>query len=225
MDDASAVAGADTGEQVALVLLVVLVVVFVGWLKRRFVQRRAYLDAVAAFRWNPDMSPVAFEQHCADFLSMRGWKARTTKGSGDQGVDVLAEKSGVRIVLQCKKYSRPVGNKAVQEAHAAKDFARANRAAVVSNMGYTRGACELARGTGVLLLHFTDLANADRLFGLANRGAGQGASADASLGHPSPPDVRNRVPCPRCKAILRLPRGRSGTVRCPECSHRLDART
>ena len=63
MDDASTAAGADTGEQVALVLVVVLV----GWLKRQFVHRWANLDAAAAFRWSPDTSSSAFDQHLQRF--------------------------------------------------------------------------------------------------------------------------------------------------------------
>ena len=41
---------------------------------------------------------------------------------------------GISIALQCKlHFSRPVGNKAVQEAHAAADFAEASHAGVVTN--------------------------------------------------------------------------------------------
>ena len=62
------------------------------------------------------LSPLAFEGYCADLLSNAGWNASITKGSGDQGIDIIAVKNGIKIVLQCKKYSSPVGNKAVQEA-------------------------------------------------------------------------------------------------------------
>ncbi len=41
-----------------------------------------------------------------------------TRGSGDYGVDVLAEKEGVTYAVQCKRYDGPVGVKAVQEAYA-----------------------------------------------------------------------------------------------------------
>ncbi len=106
-------------------------------------------------------SPLAFEQACAAQLVTAGWEANTTAGSGDQGIDVFARKSGVRAVLQCKLYSQAVGNDAVQEALAGKAFAKAHVAAVVSNVGFTRKAHELAAATGVLLLHYSQLDQLD----------------------------------------------------------------
>lgn len=134
-----------------------------SWQARRH-QRAAYALAIAEFRWRPGMTPTEFETCCADYLAGRGWRARTTARTGDQGIDVLAERRRVRLVLQCKLYGRPVGNKAVQEALAGRVFAGATHAAVVSNQGYTKSARELAARTGVQLLHFTDLARADELF-------------------------------------------------------------
>jgi restriction system protein len=64
-----------------------------------------------------------------------------------------------RIVVQCKFYSSPVGNKAVQEAAAARLHERADQAIVVSNAAYTKAARQLAGTTGVILLHHDDLAS------------------------------------------------------------------
>lgn len=116
------------------------------------------------FQWDPKMSPWDFEANCARYLGMKGWKTRTTKGSGDQGIDVFAQKEGIKIVLQCKLYSRPVGNKAVQEALAGKTFAGAHMGAVISNQRYTKSAHELAMKANIKLLHFTDLLHADSIF-------------------------------------------------------------
>jgi hypothetical protein len=70
--------------------------------------------------FSSDMTPNEFETFCAEELKRIGWNARVTMQSRDQGVDVVAEKNGVRVVIQCKLYARPVGNKAVQEAAAAR---------------------------------------------------------------------------------------------------------
>jgi restriction system protein len=78
--------------------------------------------------FDPDShSPAAYEAYCAKVLRQAGWNAQTTRATRDQGVDIIAEKDGVRVVLQCKKYSQPVGNKAVQEVYAAMRFERAHR--------------------------------------------------------------------------------------------------
>ncbi|HEY4941404.1 MAG TPA: restriction endonuclease [Rhizomicrobium sp.] len=103
------------------------------------------------------LSPIEFETYCADRLREAGWDARTTKGSGDQGVDVVAERAGVRVALQCKLYATPIGNKAVQEVAAGRVHYGAQCAAVVSNRSYTPAAEQLARSNRVLLLHHTQL--------------------------------------------------------------------
>jgi hypothetical protein len=67
-------------------------------------------------------------------------------------------------------YSNTVGNKAVQEVFAAKTHLSANFAAVVSNRSYTRSAKELAVTTGVLLLDYSQLREANLLFGFPGDG-------------------------------------------------------
>lgn len=103
------------------------------------------------------MTPHEFEAFCAARLSGAGWTTRLTKVSGDQGVDIVAEKGGIVVILQCKKYGKPVGNTAVQQAIAGRVFEGADAAAVVSNAPFTPAASQLARVAGVALLHFSEL--------------------------------------------------------------------
>jgi restriction system protein len=113
------------------------------------------------------MSPEDYEHHCAELLRRSGWSAEVTGMSGDQGIDVLAERDGLSVAVQCKLlFSRPVGNKAVQEAHAAAGYVETSHAAVVSNAPFTRSAEALAEKLGVLLLHHSEL---PRLGGLLQR--------------------------------------------------------
>ena len=64
-----------------------------------------------------------FEYYCADLLMKRGFQeVEVTRGSGDYGIDILAERDGVTYAIQCKCYSVPVGVKAVQEAYAGRDY-------------------------------------------------------------------------------------------------------
>ena len=103
------------------------------------------------------LDPIQFEHFCADILRNCGWDARVTQASGDQGVDVIATRDNVKAVLQCKKYSQPVGNAAVQEIIAGKQFEQADIAVVVSNNSYTQSAKQLANVAGVHLLHYAEL--------------------------------------------------------------------
>lgn len=92
-----------------------------------------------------------FEKWLADQLNQNGWTAYATRGSGDQGVDVVAECDGVTVGIQCKRYSSKVGNKAVQEIFSGVQHMGLDKAVVVTNAGYTKSARDLAASTGVLL--------------------------------------------------------------------------
>ena len=117
----------------------------------------------AEVSFSPDMKPDEFERWCRNILVSKGWTAENTPLTGDQGADVIAEKSGVRLVIQCKLYSAPVGNKAVQEAHSARTHYGARLAVVVTNAGFTPSAEALSRTTGTLLVSHLDLTRLDQL--------------------------------------------------------------
>lgn len=93
-----------------------------------------------------------FEYFCADLLEKRGFlDVEVTKGSGDNGVDILAEKDGVTYAIQCKRYDEPVGVKAVQEAYAGRDYYDRMVGVVMSNQYFTKNAADMARKLKILL--------------------------------------------------------------------------
>lgn len=93
-----------------------------------------------------------FEYFCADLLKHNDfYNVSVTQGSGDQGIDILAEKEGVLYGIQCKCYASDIGNKAVQEAFAGKTFYGCHVAAVLTNRHFTKSAIELAQVNKVLL--------------------------------------------------------------------------
>ncbi|MDW1762239.1 restriction endonuclease [Vibrio sp. Vb2135] len=102
-------------------------------------------------------NPYEYEHIIAQKLTELGWNAHPTSGSGDQGADVIAEKYGIVFVIQCKLYSQPVGNKAVQEVTSARDYYDASGAVVVTNNDYTKSARQLAESQTVWLLHDSQL--------------------------------------------------------------------
>lgn len=113
------------------------------------------------------VSGIDYEIYCKTRLERSGWEVRMTPASGDQGADLIATKLGKKLVVQCKYYGQPVGNKAVQEAYAAKTFQKADFAIVVTNSTYTASAQQLAQANGVMLTHHLSLSDMDQLLGLA----------------------------------------------------------
>ena len=93
-----------------------------------------------------------FEYWCADLLKKNGFSnVEVTRGSGDQGVDVLAKFGDAKYAIQCKCYSSDLGNKPVQEVNAGKAFYHCHIGVVMTNRYFTAGAKEIAEATGVLL--------------------------------------------------------------------------
>ena len=91
------------------------------------------------------MNGHKFEYKCAKMLRRKGFHhVEVTKKSGDQGVDILAYKGFSKYAIQCKYYSYPVGNKAVQEAYAGANFYDCDKAMVMTNTTFTRSATQLA---------------------------------------------------------------------------------
>ena len=98
------------------------------------------------------MEGYVFEHWCADALENIGFThVEITPSSGDHGVDVLAQKDGIKYAIQCKRYSSDLGNTPVQEVHAGKDMYRCHVGVVITNQHFTVGAQKLAEVTGTLL--------------------------------------------------------------------------
>lgn len=99
-----------------------------------------------------NMEGHEFEFWCASLLNACGFNnVNLTKSSGDQGVDILAEKSGIKYAIQCKCYSSDLGNKPIQEVHAGKSVYNCHVGVVMTNRHFTKGGKELAETTGTLL--------------------------------------------------------------------------
>lgn len=95
---------------------------------------------------------LEFENWCATLLRNNEFvNVIVTRASGDQGVDILAEKGEIKYAIQCKCYSGNLGNSPVQEVHAGKSMYNCHVGVVMTNRHFTSGAKELAKATGVLL--------------------------------------------------------------------------
>lgn len=97
------------------------------------------------------MNGMEFENFICDLYNKMGYNSEVTKASGDQGLDVIAEKNGKRIGIQAKCYSNTVGNSAIQEAVAGKNYYKCDKVIVVTNNSYTNSAIDLAQVNDVIL--------------------------------------------------------------------------
>ena len=97
------------------------------------------------------MTGTEFEEFIALLFKKMGYSSQVTKQSGDQGIDVIAIKNNTRIGIQAKCYSNAVGNAAIQEAVAGKNFYNCDKTVVVTNNYFTTAAIDLAQANNVIL--------------------------------------------------------------------------
>ena len=85
-----------------------------------------------------------FEKILAEMYEQMGYEVEITKGSGDQGADLILVKDGKKTVVQAKYSKSKVSSDAVREAIAAKRFYDADYGTVITNSSFQPNARELA---------------------------------------------------------------------------------
>lgn len=99
-----------------------------------------------------EMEGRDFEYFCADLLEKQGFaEVEVTRGSGDFGVDILAEKDGVTYAVQCKRYQGAVGVDAVLRTYAGRDYYDRMVGVVMTNQYFTAPAVAAAEKLRILL--------------------------------------------------------------------------
>lgn len=98
-----------------------------------------------------NMTGAQFEEFVAAVLEGNGYEIlEMTKATGDFGADIIACRNEENIAVQCKRYAKPVGVKAVQEAISAMKHYDCESCLVVTNSTFTKQAMELANDNEVV---------------------------------------------------------------------------
>ena len=104
------------------------------------------------------LTGIEFEKFAKGFLENIGFSnLKTTKMSGDFGVDIVGNLNNQKYVIQAKRYNRPVNLKSVQEVYAGMKYYEADFCMVVSNNIFTEAAIELAKSCNCKLIDRDDV--------------------------------------------------------------------
>lgn len=105
------------------------------------------------------MEGYMFEDYLRILLFYMGYKVSVTQKSRDYGADlvIIEPKTNIKIIIQAKRYSKPVGSKAVQEILTAMPHYKADEAWVITNNVYTPQAEELAKENNIRLIDRQEL--------------------------------------------------------------------
>lgn len=110
------------------------------------------------------MSGVDFEIYLSRKLRELGYQTSGTTAIGDQGADIIAMKNGKKLIIQAKRYSGSVGNKAVQEVIGAVSFYQGGQGCVITNSFFTVSAKALAQKNNIILIDGHDLKSFEKYF-------------------------------------------------------------
>jgi HJR/Mrr/RecB family endonuclease len=161
-----------------------------------------------------------FEDYLKELFSALEYQVIRTKLSGDQGADLIIKKDEQKTVVQAKKYSGDVTNKAIQEVVASKEHYGASKAMVVTTGMFTKSAIELAKSNKVELWDKNRLNEIiSSINKSSNKNKGFKTEQSASL-------EDNHFPtfCPFCESKIKLkvdelPKmNKQKTMSCPECN-------
>ena len=138
-------------------------------------------------------NPTEFEPWCADLLKGFGWDAHRTPPSNDGGVDVIARRRGILMIVECKCYGQQhtVGRPVIQKLVGANDTWHADRMLVMTTTQFTAPAIEYAARAGVELVDGTRLAELSRRVTSDTSAIDRSAAADVTL---TPAMMRSWMP-------------------------------
>lgn len=97
------------------------------------------------------MNGFEFEDFISSLFKTMGYTINSTPKSGDQGIDVIVIKNGLKIGIQTKRYASGVSNKAIQEVVSGIRHYGLEKAIVITNNFFTKSAIELGISNDVIL--------------------------------------------------------------------------
>ncbi len=139
---------------VLLGVFMVFVLKKVIWL----IQKIHRLNQNLRFQDVDSMDGISFEHYIAQLLAERGYSNVSLTEQYDYGVDIIAEKDGVRWGIQTKRYSGLVKAEAVRQVVTGLRLYGCDRAMVVTNSTYSNVAKRLAEGNDCVLIDRDGLA-------------------------------------------------------------------
>jgi len=99
-----------------------------------------------------NMTGLEFERYVARLLKSKGYNNIRLTEEYDYGIDIIAEKDGIRWGIQVKRYSGLVSADAVRQVITALKKYDCDRAMVITNSTYSMVAKDLARCNNCVLI-------------------------------------------------------------------------
>ncbi len=131
---------------------VLLITVQVGWrfFKSGQMRKKALGMSVEDLL---DLPPSEFEEMTAELYRAFGHQAHVTGASGDHGVDVVvkSKKDGKKMIVQCKRWRKPVGESVIRDFYGTMHHEKAAQGTLIATAGFSKPAIAWAKGKPIYL--------------------------------------------------------------------------
>lgn len=107
-----------------------------------------------------------FEELMTRLFSHMGYDAQRTRGSGDGGIDIVAERRGEKVLIQCKNHKHPLGPASIRDLYGVMMASGAKRGIVVCTSTFSEGAKAFAKGKGIDFIDGDEVINLISRYGL-----------------------------------------------------------
>ncbi|MGM0877746.1 MAG: restriction endonuclease [Bacillota bacterium] len=115
---------------------------------------KEYQKKVADISVLDNMNGFEFEEYVADLLRKLQYKnVKVTRKTGDNGVDILAEKNSRKYAIQCKRNNpnNKLSNAAIQQVFTGKQLYKCSHSMVITTSYFTEPAWKTGKELGVTL--------------------------------------------------------------------------
>lgn len=106
------------------------------------------------------MNEHAFELAVANLFRRNGYTAEVSNRGGDGGVDIILEKAGRRIAVQCKRYKGSVGPHAARDLWGTMHHLGYSEGCIVTTIGFTKGVKDFVQDKDIHLVDLNDILKA-----------------------------------------------------------------
>jgi restriction system protein len=133
-------------------VLVAIILLLGLWICAKLMRKIFAVTRNLRLRDIDTMSGVDFEHYVAQLLIRHGYANVSLTEKYDYGIDIVAEKDGVRWGIQVKRYSGLVKAAAVRQAVTGLRLYSCDRAIVITNSTFSNVAQRLAAGNDCVLI-------------------------------------------------------------------------
>jgi len=117
----------------------------------RYEQAMAVYNQTLEKHWK-SLRGTSLEKELAMLYSKLGYKTRTTRATGDRGVDLILERKGQTIIVQCKGYEKPAGVGVARDLYGALIDFGADKAILACPSGFTKGVFDFVHNKPIEVL-------------------------------------------------------------------------